>query len=112
MHPEALHVAQELFEKPDKKSKDKKGLTWPLDQASVGSTEQTRLIHRGFTSHLTGLKGPDFNFWLTDSTAHLQKSSGVHASISQFCTIKAVLLYISLGSILDVHYTIIFNLYK
>jgi len=66
-------------------------LTWPQfprsqsNQASVGCAEQTSPIHTGPTLQLTGLKGSAANILVPDTTAHLQGSSGVHASTSQGC---------------------------
>ncbi|KAK3569192.1 hypothetical protein QTP86_026470, partial [Hemibagrus guttatus] len=53
--------------------------------ASVGCAGQTSLIHGGPTSQLTGLKGSAANILVADPTAHLQGSSGVHASTGQGC---------------------------
>ncbi|KAK3543232.1 hypothetical protein QTP70_014109 [Hemibagrus guttatus] len=56
------------------------------NRASVGCAGQTSLIHGGPTSQLTGLKGSAANILVPDTTAHLQGSSGVHASMGQGCS--------------------------
>lgn len=48
--------------------------------ASVGSTGQTSVIHGGPSSQLTRLQGSVANISVPDITAHLQGSSGIHAS--------------------------------
>ena len=55
------------------------------NKASVGCAGQTSPIHGGPTSQLTGLKGSPANILVLDTTAHLQGSSGVHASTGQGC---------------------------
>ncbi|MBN3305358.1 IRF3 factor, partial [Amia calva] len=50
------------------------------NRASVGCAGQTSPIHGGPTSQLTGLKGSAVNVLVPDTTAHLQRCSGVHAS--------------------------------
>ncbi len=55
------------------------------NQESVGCAEQTILIHGGPALQLTGLKGTAIIILVPDSTAHLQGSSGVHASMIQGC---------------------------
>ncbi|KAK3517616.1 hypothetical protein QTP70_013286 [Hemibagrus guttatus] len=50
--------------------------------APVGCAGQTSLSP---TSQLTGLKGSTANILVPDPTAHLQGSSGVHASTGQDC---------------------------
>lgn len=47
---------------------------------SVGCAGQTSLIHRDSSSELTGLKGSPANIMVPNTRAHLQESSGVHAS--------------------------------
>ncbi|KAK3514617.1 hypothetical protein QTP70_021529, partial [Hemibagrus guttatus] len=47
------------------------------------SNGQSSQIHRGPTSQLTGLKGSAANILVPDTTAHLQGSSGAHASMGQ-----------------------------
>ena len=55
------------------------------NRASLKCAGQTSLIHGGPTSQLTGLKGSAANILVPDTTAHLQGSSGVHASTGQLC---------------------------
>ncbi|MBN3308071.1 DISC1 protein, partial [Amia calva] len=54
------------------------------NQASMGCAGQTSPIHGGPTSQFTGLKGSAANVLVPDTTAHLQRSSGVHASTDSF----------------------------
>ncbi len=54
-------------------------------QNSPVCAEQTSLIHGGPNSQLTGLKGSAASILVRDTTAHLQGSSGVHASTGQGC---------------------------
>ncbi|KAK3536019.1 hypothetical protein QTP70_025289, partial [Hemibagrus guttatus] len=53
--------------------------------ASVGCAGQTSPIHGGPTSQLTRLEGSAANILVSDPTAHVQGSSGVHASMGQGC---------------------------
>ncbi|KAK3542654.1 hypothetical protein QTP86_031477 [Hemibagrus guttatus] len=54
-------------------------------QASVGCAGQTSPIHGGPTSQLTGHERSAAKILVPDNTAHLQGSSGVHASTGQGC---------------------------
>ncbi|KAK3513688.1 hypothetical protein QTP70_028775 [Hemibagrus guttatus] len=56
-----------------------------FNRASVRCAGQTSPIHGGPTSQLKGLKGSSANILVPDTTAHLQGSSGVHASMGQGC---------------------------
>ena len=49
----------------------------------MGCAGQTSPIHGGSTSQLTGLKGSATDGLVPDTTADLQRSSGVHASTGQ-----------------------------
>uniref|UniRef100_A0AAY5K1J4 CCHC-type domain-containing protein n=1 Tax=Esox lucius TaxID=8010 RepID=A0AAY5K1J4_ESOLU len=53
--------------------------------AFVGCAGQTSPIHGGPTSQLTGLEGSAANILVPDTTAHLQRSNGVHALTGQDC---------------------------
>ena len=55
------------------------------NRASVGSVGQTSLIHGGPTSQLTRLKGSASYILVSDTTAFLQGSSGVHVLTGQGC---------------------------
>lgn len=52
------------------------------DQAAVGCAGQTNPIHRGPTWQLTLLKGSSSNVLVTNTTAQLQKSCGVHGALT------------------------------
>ncbi|KAF7656197.1 hypothetical protein LDENG_00045110, partial [Lucifuga dentata] len=55
------------------------------NRASVGCAGKTSPIHGGPTSQLTGLKGFAANALGPDTTGHIQRACGVHASKGQSC---------------------------
>ncbi|KAK3515693.1 hypothetical protein QTP70_028532 [Hemibagrus guttatus] len=86
------HKAKMVQEWFDEHNNEFEVLTWPpnfprsqSNRASVGCAGQTRPIHGGPTSQLRELKGSAANILVPDTTAHLQGSSGVHASTGQGC---------------------------
>ena len=64
-------------------------MTWPPNPPHLNPIEHlwdvVSPIHGGPTLQLTGLKGSAANILVPDTTAHLQGSSGVHASTGQGC---------------------------
>ena len=66
-------------------SNEFKVLTWPLNSQCLGPIGQTSPIHGGPTSKLTGLTGSAADVLVPDTTAHLQRSNRVHASMDQSC---------------------------
>lgn len=56
--------------------------------ASKFSTSQSVRASVGATSQLTGLKGSSANVLVPDTTAHLQRACGAHASMDQNCFVR------------------------
>lgn len=79
------HTANMVQDSFEEYSNEFKVLTWPLNSQYLGPIRQTSPIHGGPTSQLTGLTGSAADVLVPDTTSHLQRSRGVHASMGQSC---------------------------
>ncbi|KAK3529425.1 hypothetical protein QTP70_031116, partial [Hemibagrus guttatus] len=78
-------IVQEWSEEHDKSSRLPNSPDLNLIEYLWDVLNKQSLIHGGPTSQLKGLKGSAADILVPDTTAHLQKSCGVHTSRGQSC---------------------------
>lgn len=67
------------------------------EKTFVGCAGQRSLIYGSPTLQSTGIEGSGANIFIPDTTAHLQRSNGIHVWVGQSCFGGIIRTYTILG---------------